>query len=171
MQALGYARTWNTLCFINGGCGEEVRTYKSGLVWAVPDSPDALRDAARKVLAWEDIADESDELRLDETQKKQLGANVDKAQRDVKESVWRTYKNLMLLGKDNTWKTVDLGLVHSSAAKSIVELVLNRLRQDGDIEDAVSPNFLARTGHPLSKNGAPRRFVMRSLPPRSFLAY
>jgi hypothetical protein len=38
-------------------------------------------------------------------------------------------------------------------------------------EDAVSPNFLARTGHPLSKNGAPRRFVMRSLPLRSFLAY
>src|SRR6266403_2617109 len=140
--------------FIEGAtkeCGTSGRTYKSGLVWAVPDSPDALRDEARKVLAWEDIADESDELRLDEAQKKQLGANVDKAQRDVKESVWRTYKNLMLLGKDNTWKTVDLGLVHSSAAKSIVELVLNRLRQDGDIEDAVSPNFLARNWPPAFK--------------------
>ena len=61
------------------------------------------------------------------------------------------YKNLMLLGKDNTWKSVDLGLVHSSAAKSIVELVLNRLRQDGDIEDAVSPNFLARNWPPAFK--------------------
>src|ERR1700730_4797058 len=97
--------------------GTSGRTYKSGLVWAVPDSPDALRDEARKALAWEDIADEADELRLDDAQKKQLGVNVDKAQRDVKESVWRTYKNLMLLGKDNTWKTVDLGVVHSSAAK------------------------------------------------------
>jgi len=38
--------------------GTSGRTYKSGLVWAVPDSPDALRDEARKVLAWEDIADE-----------------------------------------------------------------------------------------------------------------
>ncbi len=57
----------------------------------------------------------------------------------------------MLLGKDNTWKTVDLGLVHSSAANSIVELVLNRLRQDGDIEDAVSPNFLARNWPPAFK--------------------
>jgi hypothetical protein len=131
--------------------GTSGRTYKSGLVWAVPDSPDALRDEARKVLAWEDIADEADELRLDDAQKKQLGVNVDKAQRDVRESVWRTYKNLMLLGKDNTWKTVDLGLVHSSAAKSIVELVLNRLRQDGDIEDAVSPNFLARNWPPAFK--------------------
>ena len=131
--------------------GTSGRTYKSGLVWAVPDSPDALRDEARKVLAWEDIADEEDELRLDEAQKRQLAENVKKAQRDAKEIVWRTYKNLMLLGKDNSWKTVDLGLVHSSAAKSIVELILNRLRQDGDIEDAVSPSFLARNWPPAFK--------------------
>lgn len=140
--------------FIEGAtkeCGSSGRTYKSGLVWAVPDSPDALRDEARKVLAWEDIADEEDDLRLDEAQKKQLAVSVDKAQRDVKETVWRTYKNLMLLGKDNTWKTVDLGLVHSSAAKSIVDLVLNRLGQDGDIEEAVSPNFLVRNWPPAFK--------------------
>jgi hypothetical protein len=120
-------------------------------VWAVPDSPDALRDEARKVLAWEDIADEEDELRLDEAQKRQLAENVKKAQRDAKEIVWRTYKNLMLLAKDNSWKTVDLGLVHSSAAPSLVELILNRLRQDGDIEDAVSPSFLVRNWPPAFK--------------------
>ena len=131
--------------------GTSGRTYKSGLVWAVPDSPDALRDEARKVLAWEDIADEEDDLHLDEAQKRQLAENVKKAQRDAKEIVWRTYKNLMLLGKDNNWKTVDLGLVHSSAANSIVELILNRLRQDGDIEDAVSPNFLSRNWPPAFK--------------------
>jgi hypothetical protein len=131
--------------------GTSGRTYKSGLVWAVPDSPDALRDEARKVLAWEDIADEEDDLHLDEAQKRQLAENVKKAQRDAKEIVWRTYKNLMLLGKDNNWKTVDLGLVHSSAANSIVELISNRLRQDGDIEDAVSPNFLSRNWPPAFK--------------------
>jgi hypothetical protein len=71
--------------------GTSGRTYKSGLVWAVPDSLDALRDEARKVLAWEDIADEEDELRLDDAQKRQLAENVKKAQRDAKEIVWRTY--------------------------------------------------------------------------------
>ena len=131
--------------------GTSRRTYKSGLVWAVPDSPDALRDEARKVLAWEDIADEEDDLRLDEAQKRQLAENVKKAQRDAREIVWRTYKNLMLLAKDNSWKTVDLGLVHSSAAPSLVELILNRLRQDGDIEDAVSPSFLVRNWPPAFK--------------------
>ncbi len=131
--------------------GTSGRTYKSGLVWAVPDSPDSLRDEARKVLAWADIEDEADDLRLDEAQKKQLSANKTKAERDLSEAVWRTYKNLMLLAKDNSWKTVDLGLVHSSAATSIVELILNRLRQDGDIEDAVSPSFLDRNWPPAFK--------------------
>ena len=41
--------------------------------------------------------------------------------------------------------------MHSSAAKSIVELVLICLRQDGDIEDAVSPNFFARNWPPAFK--------------------
>jgi Protein of unknown function (DUF499) len=131
--------------------GTAGRTYKSGLVWAAPDLPDALRDEARKVLAWEDIADECDALHLDEVQRRQLGENVKKAQRDVKEVVWRTYKNLMLLAKDNTWKSVDLGLVHSSAAPSIVDLILTRLRQDGDIEEAVSPSFLDRNWPPAFK--------------------
>ena len=33
----------------------------------------------------------------------------------------------MLLGKDNKMRLVDLGLVHSSAADSMVTLILNRL--------------------------------------------
>ena len=74
-----------------------------------------LSDEARKLLAWESI-DEEDSGSLDDAQKRQLAENLKKAQRDLKESVWRTYKNLMLLGKDNQMRLVDLGLVHSSAA-------------------------------------------------------
>jgi hypothetical protein len=101
----------------------------------VPEGPDFLRNDARKVLAWEDIADEEAELRLDEGQARQLAENLKKAQRDIKETVWRTYKNVMLLGKDGPWKIVDLGLVHSSAASSITQLILERLVQAGDVED------------------------------------
>ena len=88
---------------------------------------------------------------MDEAQKRQLAENVKKAQRDAKEIVWRTYKNVMLLAKDNTWKTVDLGLVHSSAAPSLVDLIINRLRQEGDLEAAMSPSFLARNWPPAFK--------------------
>ena len=50
-------------------------------MWAVPDSPDGLRDEARKVPAWEDIADEEDDLRLDDAQRRQLAENVKKGER------------------------------------------------------------------------------------------
>jgi hypothetical protein len=41
-------------------------------------------------------------------------------------------------------RLVDLGLVHSSAADTMVTLILNRLRQDGDVEKDISPTFLTR---------------------------
>jgi hypothetical protein len=118
----------------------------------VPEGADSLRDDARKALAWEDIADEESDLRLDEGQTRQLAENLKKAQRDIKETVWRTYKNVLLLGKGGERKTVDLGLVHSSAAPSISQLIIERLGQAGDIEDkGVSPNFLVRNWPPAFK--------------------
>jgi hypothetical protein len=134
--------------------GTSSRTFKSALIWCVPESAAALSDEARKVLAWEDIQDEETELRLDDSQKRQLVENLKKALRDLKESVWRTYKNLMLLGKDNQIRQIDLGLVHSSAADSMVALILNRLRQDGDVEEGISPNFLVRNWPPAFKEWA-----------------
>jgi hypothetical protein len=131
--------------------GTSDRTFKSALVWCIPETATHLREEARKALAWEDIQDEADELQLDEGHRKQLSENLKKAQRDLKESVWRTYKNIGFLGKDNTLRVVDLGLVHSSAADSLVTFILTRLRQDGDVETNISPNFLARNWPPAFK--------------------
>ncbi len=131
-------------------CGTSGRTFKSALVWCVPDNASALHDEARKLLAWEDIEDQ-DSDRLDDSQKRQLAENLKKAQRDLKECVWRTYKHILLLGKDNAVQHKDLGLVHSSAANDLTGFILNRLRQDGDIEEGVSPTFLARHWPPAFK--------------------
>ena len=152
--------------------GSSARTFKSGLIWAVPEGADSLREDARKVLAWEDIADEEMDLRLDDGQKRQLAESLKKAQRDIKETVWRTYKNVMLLGKDGEWKAVDLGLVHSSAAPSIGQLIIERLVQAGDIEDkGVSPRLpRPRAGHPRSRSGTPGRSATRSLHHHNFRA-
>ena len=125
-------------------CGSSDRTFKSALIWSVPDSGRALFEEARKLLAWEDIQDEASDLKLDETQRRQLTENLGKARRDLNEAVWRTYKTVMLLGKDNAIRAVDLGLVHSSAADSLVGFIVNRLKQDGDISDGISPKFLVR---------------------------
>jgi hypothetical protein len=128
--------------------GTSARTFKSALIWCVADAAAVPREEVRKVLAWEAIHEEEDTLRLDDGQKRQLAENLKKAQRDVKEAVWRTYKNILLLDKNNTIRGVDLGLVHSSAADTIVTFILNRLRKDGDVEEGVSPNFLVRNWPP-----------------------
>jgi len=130
--------------------GTSSRTFKSSVIFCVPESPDILREDARKVLAWEAVDD--DDLKLDETQVHQLAENLKKARRDLKETIWRTYKNLMLLGKDNTVKRVDLGLVHSSAATDLVSLIVTRLSSDGDLETkGISPSFLIRNWPPAFK--------------------
>src|SRR4051812_8009446 len=52
-----------TKTFIEGivrECGTSGRTYKSGLLFAVPDTAAAITNSARDVLAWEDINDDSD---------------------------------------------------------------------------------------------------------------
>lgn len=142
-QSLAEKNTLGLIDKMTRESGKSNRTFKSALVWFVSENAASLQEDARKTLAWEDI-DAEDSEKLDESQKKQLVENLKKAERDLKESVWRTYKNLALLGKDNKLRVVDLGLVHSSAADNLVTYILNRLKQDGDIEEGVSPNFLLR---------------------------
>lgn len=132
-------------------CGSSSRTYKSALIWCIAESAGAIHDDARKVLAWEDIRDEQDDLHFDDAQKSHLSENLKKAQRDLKESVWRTYKIIGLLGKDNQLRLVDLGLVHSSVADSMVTFILERLRKDGEVEKDISPNLLIRNWNPAFK--------------------
>lgn len=135
-------------------CGTAARTFKNAVICVVPDSAQPMREEARKILAWQAIQDEADDLKLDEAQKKQLAENIHKAKRDLKESIWRAYKYLFLLAKDNSVKMVDLGLVHSSAADTPISNILNRLSADGDMEKSVSPNFLVRNWPPAFKEWA-----------------
>jgi hypothetical protein len=108
-----------------------------------------MREEARKLLAWRAIQEDADDLKLDEQQKRQLQESLQKAKRDLKESIWRSYKNVLLLAKDNSLITKDLGLVHSSSTDgSPVANAIQRLLTDGDIEKGVGHQFLARNWPP-----------------------
>lgn len=124
--------------------GSSSRTFKSALIWVVAEGSTVLRDEARKLLAWKEIESDADELKLDEIQQRQLAENGKRAERDLKEAVWRAYKNVFLLADDNALRKIDLGLVHSSAANSLVELIISRLKQEDILVEGVSPNFLSR---------------------------
>ncbi|MBP7427878.1 MAG: ATP-binding protein [Candidatus Hydrogenedentes bacterium] len=128
--------------------GDGGRTFKSALIWIAPDSADGMREEARKLLAWEAIEAEVKPEQLDDNQRRQLAENIKRSRRDLKESAWRSYNKVMLLSKENTLKTVDLGLVTSSAAESMTKLVVSVLRQNDEIVKAVSPRFLVNNWPP-----------------------
>lgn len=129
--------------------GSSARTFKSAQIWMVAESARPLREEATRLLAWEDIEAESGDLNYDESQLQQLKGNIKRAKSDLKEAIWRAYKFIVLLGKDNALKVVDLGLVTSSASGGgPVDHAFARLQQDGDIEKGISPNFLIRNWPP-----------------------
>jgi len=136
--------------------GTSGRAFKSALIFTVPQNPTQTREDARRLLAWEEIQAELPEINVDDAQRSQLGESVKKAQRDLKETVWRTYKNVMLLGKDNQVRTIDLGLIHSSASESLIQFIVTQLRQVDEIQSGISPSFLMRNWSPAFKEWSTR---------------
>jgi Protein of unknown function (DUF499) len=128
--------------------GQSSRVFKSGVIWSVAEDAGTLREEARKLLAWTDILGDRDDLKLDEPQVKQLKENVAKAKSYLRESVWQTYKNVFLLDEGNQLRRIDLGKIHSSAAASIADLIVSRLRQEDLLTEAVSLNTLIRNWPP-----------------------
>jgi hypothetical protein len=139
--------------------GTSDRTYKSAIIFAIADSENLLRETARKVLAWENIREQEWDT-LNEGQKKQLHVNIKIAERDVREAVWRSYKYVVLLGKDNQLRTVDMGAGSSSSAdssRSITAMIIKRLQLDDDIQDKIAPRFLVRNWSPAFKEWSTKR--------------
>jgi hypothetical protein len=126
--------------------GTSGRTFKSALIFTAPDAGSTIIDTARNLLAWEDIDDDDEsKSRLDDQQKRQLTLSLNRAGKDLTEALWRAYRRLFLLGKDNAIKEIDLGQITSSMAKDMVELILGRLTKDDEITaDPVSPTKLLR---------------------------
>jgi hypothetical protein len=128
--------------------GGAARTYKSGLVFVVAGSSGPLMEDARRALAWEEIQKELPTISVDKTQIAQLEDNIKKSHRDLKENVWRSYNTVALLGKNNEVRFIDLGNVHSSAASTLIQFVVNQLVQVDEIQSGISPNLLVRNWPP-----------------------
>jgi hypothetical protein len=126
--------------------GAQGRTYKSGLLFAVPESGAALADEARWVLAIESLEDptEQQRLKIDASQVVELREKKRRSDRELKDKVWRTYRHLWFLGEDGGLQELDLGLLHPSMADSLVGLIIARLKQEGVIEDSINADFLVR---------------------------
>lgn len=124
--------------------GKSSRTYKTGVIWVAAHSTAKLKDEARKLLAWEDIQSEEETLRLDEGQRTKLAESIEVAKRGIKEAVWQAYNTILLLGRDNAVKVIDLGQLHSSSAESLPWMILDHLLKTDEVVKSVSPNTLTR---------------------------
>lgn len=126
-------------------CGTSGRTFKSAILFALPDAGETIQEATRDLLAWEAISDDTDTTqRLDEAQRRLLTRNLSRAKSDLKEAIWRSYRHISLLGKDNKLRQMDLGQITSSMASNIVELYLNELGRTDEITQTVGANKLLR---------------------------
>jgi hypothetical protein len=128
--------------------GQSARTYKSALIWSVAESDLPLREAAKTLLAWEAIDAERDTLQLSDTQKQQLTSNLGSAKGKVREAVWQSYTKIMLLGKDNQLRLIDLGRHNSSAAPNLLSLIERELVRYDEVTNSVNPQFLVRNWPP-----------------------
>ena len=126
-------------------CGTSGRTFKSSLLFAVPDSATAINNAARDLLAWEDINDDTDTAgQLEDSQKQALSQSLGRAKSDLRDAIWRAYRHIFLLSKTNTLKDMDLGQINWTMAPSLPELIVNTLRKDDEITEKVGASRLVR---------------------------
>ena len=165
LAVLGYDRPAgdaDTLPFLKTlveNCGGKGRTFKSCVFFAVPDAGDGATLTARDVLTWEEIAADQDTVdRLEEAQKRTLKQSLERARKDLHETVFRSYRHVYLLNKTGELKDADLGQINSSMAGSLPELVVNSLRKNDEIVDSVSVQRLLRFWPP-ALNEWPTRSV------------
>lgn len=144
-HAAGDKTTDDLMELIVRDCGSSGRTYKSALLFSAADAGVNVRDAARNVLAWEDIDDDEDtKKRVDDAQLKLLTRNLSNARRELDEAIFRAYRHVYLLGKDNKLRHIDLGQITSSSAGSLVELILRELDRIDEIASGVGPSKLIK---------------------------
>lgn len=125
--------------------GSGARVYKSALIWVVPDGAEKLRDQARRALAWAEVSAERSHYQLDDVQRRLLDEAEQKSRRELKDQVWRTWRHLWFLDSDGSLRHEDLGPAHSSSANSLVNVLIERLKEMAVVEtDQLGARWLVR---------------------------
>jgi len=125
-------------------CGASARQFKNALVFCLADQFGPMRDAAKNLMAWERIQAEGEGGEADAEQLRQIVQHRERAARTLRETIWRSYRHLRLLGRDASLKALDLGMVTASAASTPVHVILERLEQLDEVLQSVGVSFLVR---------------------------
>jgi hypothetical protein len=127
--------------------GNSSRTFKSAVVVVLPDQTAPLYESARRALAWETIWNEVGED-LDHQQQTLTKENIAKAKRDLRDAVWRAYKHVFLLDKDNVVKRHDMGTPTHGSADSPIGAILEPLHTLDVFSRTITPAQLIKNWPP-----------------------
>jgi hypothetical protein len=140
-------------------CGQSPRQFPGGIFWLVSESGFRLREGVADWLAWNSINRDAERNllgELDPHDREMVPLELRKAKDVVEEKIWSLYNRLLLWsGKDGALKTVGLGQMHPSEARSITGAIMARLRQDGWLNREVAASYIERNWPPaLKEKGA-----------------
>ena len=149
MAVAGASQTQARLLAMTREYGASSRQYKNALIWCAPETVGGLYEEARKTLAWESIDPHQDLPPGDdgETARRQLGESLERAKRDLQASVWRSYRRLLLLNRDNELAPFDLGQMNASGGPLVSQILL-QLQQRDELTAGVGAAFLVRNWPP-----------------------
>jgi hypothetical protein len=147
----GPART-ATLAFVDrllGEHGASGRVFRNALFVVAPGATTDLYDAARTLLAWEEIAREETIGRMDEGHRRQIESATEAAQLDLQERIRAAYRWVLLLGAENALTELDIGVAHGGAGAFLGEQIRDRLLAAGAIAEIIDPSILIRNWPPF----------------------
>jgi len=124
--------------------GAAPRLYRNMLVFIAPDANDApaLDKGVREFLAWASIEAERDTLNLDGQQRKQVSANLKRAEETVNLRLQETYSWLLVPGQDDPTGKIKLSAVRLNGSENYLERAFRELRRNNALIHRWAPENL-----------------------------
>ncbi len=122
--------------------GERPRIYRNTMIFLTPQDTErhVFEDFIKGKIAWENIEDD-DLLSLTKEQEKIVHNKIKTAIKDTKEYIRNLYRNVYIPTKDGL-KLLDLGRHAYGMDNSIDHEVLERLKNEDELSDKISPLLL-----------------------------
>ena len=145
------AKTLQLMTALTHQTADGQRIFKNGILWALPENDDQLRQEARSLLTWQDMYHE---FQIDPEQivsvseheparaLRQIADHITKTEHRLHDLVWQAYHHVALLNKAYEFEFVDLGHLEPGGLNSLPVMLLNQLRLFDYVADSVSPRFL-----------------------------
>lgn len=138
--------------------GKSPRLYPGALVWCLTKSSVGIRDKVVNWLAWRRVREEERNGLLgkdiDESEIRQMNANLATSESAAREEVWASYRFVVLFdSKDLTeLRIIDLGAGHSSANETLSGRVIQALKSQSLLNESIGAGYIDRNWPPAFKD-------------------